>query len=404
MKALGKHSELARIEKGTPAGDLLRRYWHPVGCAAELKDRPTKKIRILGEDLVLYRTSENDYGLIQEKCTHRCASLEYGFVDQEGIRCPYHGWKFDLTGQCIEQPFEQNRALQRNAGAVAYPVEEITGILFTYMGPPQSISPLPKWDILREGNGRLVVEKQERVECNWFQFQENAADVVHTYFLHAKYFEHLGIPDRSGFNRPWKSFGFQPFEWGLLKSWEYDGPDGGKGWGNPLVFPNILRLETEMHWRVPIDEVTTNIFWVTRTSQNENDPAIIIQPERKDENGHYRMDTFSSQDAMACETQGAFASREKEMLGASDAGIVMFRKMFQEQIEKLEKGERPMGIVGEDRKDEIVDLRIWMNGDRAMSCELPGTRVNRRPAEEVFDERFVEFAVPYGSARPGIDR
>src|ERR671919_1607481 len=98
---------LTRVGRGTPCGELLRRYWHVVAAASELtEEKPKKRLRVLGEDLVLYRDRGGAYGLVAEHCAHRGASLYYGFVEENGIRCPYHGWKYDARGQCLEQTFE----------------------------------------------------------------------------------------------------------------------------------------------------------------------------------------------------------------------------------------------------------------------------------------------------------
>src|SRR5680860_100983 len=137
---------LTRIGPGTPAGKLLRRYWHPIAPAQELTDeRPKKRVRVLGEDLVLYRTDDGGYGLIAEHCAHRAASMYYGFIEGRDIRCAYHGWRYDQTGQCLEQPFEQeNRRFKERVKMTAYPVQRYRGLVFPNMlrvpeGPRQSL-------------------------------------------------------------------------------------------------------------------------------------------------------------------------------------------------------------------------------------------------------------------------
>jgi phenylpropionate dioxygenase-like ring-hydroxylating dioxygenase large terminal subunit len=123
---------MTRVGPGTPCGDLLRRYWMPVCPAIELtKEKPKKRIKILGEDLVLFRDGAGRYGLVAEQCAHRRASLYYGFVEEDGLRCPYHGWKYDVAGKCIEMPFEpKGTPLMQEACQAAYPVEQLAGILF----------------------------------------------------------------------------------------------------------------------------------------------------------------------------------------------------------------------------------------------------------------------------------
>src|SRR5487761_651428 len=106
MLTTDENERLARVGPGTPCGELFRRYWHPIARLAELTpEKPTKRVRILGEDLVLYRDPLDDFGCIAEHCAHRGVSLAYGFVEDGGIRCAYHGWRYDLAGNCIEQPF-----------------------------------------------------------------------------------------------------------------------------------------------------------------------------------------------------------------------------------------------------------------------------------------------------------
>ena len=178
---------LARVGPGTPAGRLLRRYWHVVAAAAELSaEKPKKKVRVLGEDLVLYRDQSGNYGLVAEKCSHRGASLYYGFVEEDGIRCAYHGWKYDACGKCVEQPFESPEVgFQEKIRHPAYPVVKLSGQLFAYMGPPEKKPLLPKWDLLARLDGIKKVDVCEVLQCNWLQAMENSVDPVHTYYLHS---------------------------------------------------------------------------------------------------------------------------------------------------------------------------------------------------------------------------
>ena len=128
---------LTRVGRRTPCGELLRRYWHPVAAAGELtEEKPIKAVKILGQELVVYRDKQGKHGLVGEHCPHRLASLAYGRVDDEGIRCPYHGWKFDGAGKCLEQPAEPaNSTFKDRIKHVAYPVEVLGGLIFAYLGP-----------------------------------------------------------------------------------------------------------------------------------------------------------------------------------------------------------------------------------------------------------------------------
>ncbi|ASL48645.1 Phenoxybenzoate dioxygenase subunit alpha [Burkholderia sp. AD24] len=391
---------LTRVGPNTPCGDLLRRYWHPVGYSSELVEPgQTKPVRILGEDLVLARTESGSVLLVQERCPHRGASLLYGFVEGEQLRCAYHGWLYNAAGECVERPFESVKASRVCKKLIdSYATHECGGLIFAYMGPAEHRPEFPNWDILVRSDGVRHFEVQDDLACNWFQVQENAVDVTHTFYTHSKYFEHLGMTDRSGFGKPFKRFGFQRFDWGIVKSWEYEA--AGRGWGNLMVFPNMLRIMTEMHWRVPVDDATTRIVWVSFTpsadgavvSSNEA-PKIVQQPKRTDAGGRYLMNTFMSQDAMAVETQGPILDRSRENLGASDRGIVMFRQMLQEQIEAVARGERPVANVYGTAPD-MTDLRQWMGGYLPMSCQPDPSFRQSREFSDIFDDSHLEYEIP----------
>ena len=166
-----KNRLLTQVGPGTPMGELLRRYWMPIGGASELDTNPIKPIRLMGEDLVLYKDLGGQFGLLDRHCPHRRADLAYGFVEPTGIRCNYHGWLMDEAGRCIEQPYDdtvnpRSRAKER-CGTKAYPVKECAGLLWTYMGP-QPVPELPVWEPFTWENGFREVVLSD-VPCNWFQ-------------------------------------------------------------------------------------------------------------------------------------------------------------------------------------------------------------------------------------------
>src|SRR5437588_7257068 len=140
MLSKAENELLTQVGPGTPMGELMRRYWHPIAAAGEL-DNPfrTKEVRVLGEDLVLYRDRSGQLGLVESRCSHRRVNLAYGVVEEDGIRCQYHGWKFNETGACVEQPFEEtvrpDGRFKEKCGISGYPVEERAGLIFAYMGP-----------------------------------------------------------------------------------------------------------------------------------------------------------------------------------------------------------------------------------------------------------------------------
>lgn len=409
-----ENERLTRVGPGTPCGELLRRYWQPVSLACELtEERPLKRITILGEELVLYRATDGTYGLLAEHCPHRGASLYYGFLEGAALRCPYHGWLFDAHGRCLEQPFEPAQSMMKHTlRHPAYPVRELGGLLFAYMGPPDRQPLLPNWDIL-VNPGRRTFIMYPPLACNWLQCQENTADVTHTYFLHGHMMATKGLAGGGYYYRPFAQYGFQPFPWGLLKDWRCEGPNGGYAWGNLLIFPNMLRLATMMHWRVPVDDTHTLIFWLnyrapgaTRTigelpHGDGPEPEVTYPGPLVNERGEYPLDTFGNQDAMAWETAGPIFDRTREHLGASDAGIVMFRQMLAREIEKVERGEDPMGLVRDPAANAVIDLREWFNErDPVAAVDVAGAATRARPAAEVFDDRHIVVDVPYGAARP----
>ena len=406
---------LTRVGPGTPCGELLRRYWHPVCIASELTaERPMRRVTVMGEELVIFRRPDGGYGLLGEHCSHRGASLFYGFLENGGLRCPYHGWHYDASGRCIEQPFEPAESMMKHAiRHPAYSVQEQAGLLFAYMGP-EPAPLLPPWDVVAWEGGERQLAKQDVLYCNWLQAEENTADVTHTYFLHGHMMRTKGIADGEYYYRPIEQYGFQPFEYGLVKSWRY--ADNGsrfgaeRGGGNPLVFPNLLRLTTgpthSIHWRVPIDDTRTQIFVVTYTRGGQSRRFEQAQVETRMDsgrtpNGGYALDTFPSQDTMAWETQGPIYDRSREHLGASDKGIVMLRQMLKEQIEIVQRGGDPMNVFRDPEKYRLIELPGWVvEGTPDVANVHGGSGSQVRSMDTVFDARHQIVEVPFGKARP----
>src|SRR5580658_6877068 len=146
MLTAQENEQLTLVGRGTPMGELQRRYWHPIGAVEELKDRYTKRVRLLGEDLVLFRDRSGTLGLVAEFCPHRRASLYYGIPEADGLRCPYHGWKFDAGGNCVDQPNEPDGSTFKDRVTTAgYSVQALGGMIFAYIGP-QPAPLLPRWE------------------------------------------------------------------------------------------------------------------------------------------------------------------------------------------------------------------------------------------------------------------
>src|SRR5262245_48165541 len=180
---------ISQVGRGTPMGELLRRYWMPIAAVAELDATPVKPVRLMGEDLALFRDGNGAYGLVDRHCPHRRADLTYGMVEACGLRCNYHGWLWDHTGRCVEQPFEQvahpEARYRDRVRITAYPVEAKAGLLWAYLGPRPA--PLvPTCEPFTWANGFVQVVFSE-VPCNWVQCQENSIDPVHFEWLHSRW-------------------------------------------------------------------------------------------------------------------------------------------------------------------------------------------------------------------------
>ena len=178
--------QLMRVGAGTPMGELLRRYWHPVAAASEFEETHTKPLRLLGEDLVMYKDLSGTYGLLDRHCPHRRADLSYGYVEEHGLRCNYHGWLFAETGRCLAQPYEDaedpSGKLRQTIRVKNYRVEEKAGLLWAYMGPEPA--PLvPNYEPFLWPNCFKQIVFSE-IPCNWFQCQENSIDPVHNEWMH----------------------------------------------------------------------------------------------------------------------------------------------------------------------------------------------------------------------------
>jgi 5,5'-dehydrodivanillate O-demethylase oxygenase subunit len=363
---------LTRVGRGTPCGELLRRYWHPVAAAGELTEQqPIRPVKILGEELVVYRDQQGKYGLVGEHCPHRLASLAYGRVDDEGIRCPYHGWKFDRTGKCLEQPAEPvGSTFKDRIKHVAYPVETLGGLIFAYLGPePKPL--LPRWDVLVWENGKRWIVKDSIIDCNWLQPMENSVDPAHLFWLHGDT-AHLG-PRMKKYAEQHQ---FIPFEFGIKKrrtSLPVGTGEGPMVDEHPLVFPTTLRHVASyeggkghrhnLQIRVPVDDTHTQVFRVSFVpSEVEKSPAEVPVPFRysqlKQGPRAYDMRMVSAQDSMAWETQGEVTDRTQERLGVGDEGIILLRKLLKEQIENVQNGRDPMGLIRDPEKNRIIEFNV----------------------------------------------
>ena len=363
---------LTQVSRGTPCGELLRRYWHPVAAAAELTDeKPIKAVKVLNEELVIYRDKAGRYGLVGEHCPHRLASLAYGRVDAQGIRCPYHGWKFDAWGKCLEQPAEPpDSTFKQRIKHVAYPAEYLGGLIYAYLGPAPAPL-LPRWDVLVWEHGRRWIVKESIIDCNWLQPMENSVDPSHLFWLHGDT-AHLAPRVKKYAEK----HEFIRFEYGIKKRrTTLPLATGGEAAvdEHPLLFPTVLRHVApydegsghrhNLQIRVPVDDYHTQVFRANfLPMHSEKSPADAPVPVRfvqlKTGAREYRTDMVSAQDSMAWETQGPRTDRTQEHLGAGDEGIIELRKLLREQIERVQRGLDPIGIIRDPEKNQLIDLGV----------------------------------------------
>lgn len=396
MLSQAENERLTRVGPGTPCGDLLRRYWFPIAVASEITDEtPTKRVRLLGENLVLFRDLSGRLGLLPERCPHRHVSLYYGFVEEDGLRCPYHGWKFNAAGECIEQPYERpGSPLAKQAQLRSYPVEQLAGLVFAYLGPlPAPL--LPRWETLVRKDGVRDIVVLPVHNHNWLQAQENSHDPTHTFWLHAKLYERAlrdrpeerkkWAADIAYFGRPIEATEFElcrePAWTGIRKIRTYGGERPEREAGHPAIFPNILiapqaRFITT-HFRVPIDDTHTAIYWVeflptedgSLVEQRDEDIPVTHMPHPATENGDYRLDHFVYQDLMAWETQGEIADRTTELIGMGDRGVVMFRNLLKEQIARAEAGQDPEGVIRDPAINGSIQF-VFSTGQSRMAKQI----------------------------------
>jgi phenylpropionate dioxygenase-like ring-hydroxylating dioxygenase large terminal subunit len=382
-------SDLCRVSRGTPAGDWFRRYWLAVGVAGELRDIP-RAVKVLGEKLVLFQDEHGRIGLLGLHCPHRASSLEYGDIENGGIRCPYHGWLFDVAGQCLEQPAEPDGSVFcRKVKHLSYAVGELGGLIFAYLGPEQkSPPPLPQYKALVDPNGQRSLEATRQYDYNWFNFIENGADPVHFSILHR------ADPN----DGTWRSWFFNikdvpPFDavetsYGMKVISRKPSPTAESEYVDEKSFalPSILQIgDTEFtHFKKPKEAlgdgshnahfmfVTPNdddhftLFTVNHYTGPDPDffqklapsrriaPEIEKKPYDKRKHSPFR-GSVRSEDIMSQSTQGTIAER-KEQLGTSDKGVILLRKIILDAIRTVQEGGIPKGVPLRTQAEKVIDI------------------------------------------------
>ena len=279
---------LTRVGPGTPAGEMLRRYWHPIAFINELKKRPLRR-RLLGEDLVLFRDDRGRLGVLALRCSHRGTSLEFGHLEDGGLRCCYHGWLYDVEGKILEMPGEPaDSTFWQRLRHPAYQVQELGGVIFAYLGP-EPAPLLPRFDVLVRDDG-VRARRARTVNCNFFQMIENSVDQNHLKWLH-----------RTAKTPTWDDgeINPQPFEYGILNT--YTRHVAGKRYAhvNFFVLPTMNKTgnveeghPTEhqasssgevMRWRVPIDDTHTMHFTVEFGAIVDGKPVAKIMKDESEQ-------------------------------------------------------------------------------------------------------------------------
>jgi 5,5'-dehydrodivanillate O-demethylase len=361
----------------------MRRYWHPIAPSAQLRDEQVKKIRILGEDLILFLNRRGEPGLIGNRCAHRLVDMQFGIPEENGLRCPYHGWLYDADGQCIETPLEPARSkLKDSTKLPSYPVQEFAGLIWAYLGP-DPVPELPRWDVLAWPNAIRQVGYTV-IPCNWLQCQENAADPTHNVFLHGSFFRYVleraglletragdkkthrawtSIASGVGFERVISDRGEYGIQKGLVYSKELGAPEDSIRWFPYMVFPNYTRvgggsgLRHEVQIRVPIDDTHTYhvIYDIYAAPEGLEAPVQDEIPYYEvpiqDENGKPILDYVLGQDMVIWASQGEISDRPHEKLGATDEAIVRYRTLLAEQIDLVEAGGVPMNVFSAENYD-----------------------------------------------------
>ncbi len=358
-------SEFVHTGPGTIAGRFLRRFWQPVACSHEIAAGRALPIRIMGEDFTLYRGESGRVFFIGNRCAHRGTQLSAGWVEEDCIRCFYHGWKYDGTGQCVEQPAEAESFAQK-IRVPSYPVAEYIGLIFAYLGEGEAPQ-LPRYPRLEDQNISLDVAGLRRI-CNYFNNIENSLDNVHVRFVHRRHRaaaqDHVVRGDPIIF--------VEESDWGIRRYTKY--PDGKEltfffgmpniNFINGQVVDPVIKRADVMVFKVPVDDESHIHFevravaltgeqgraWIDerRALRTEVEAdraklvrAILAGKLRLSDVDPNRIDFVMLEDEIAQTGQGAIAVRSDEQLGRSDRGVILLRKIWERELKNLAEG-RPL--------------------------------------------------------------
>jgi phthalate 4,5-dioxygenase len=426
MMSAEQNQMLTQVGPGTLGGNLLRRYWQPIALADEFDAtlvpemglRPVKPIRVLGQDFVLFRDEARRYGLLDRDCPHRGADLSYGRREPEGLRCPFHGWMFDVKGNCLETPAEPagsrlcDRVKQR-----AYPVVEKNGVLFGYFGDEKSglsgLPAFPAFDCFEAPKSHVFAFKGF-LECNWLQALEVGIDPAHASFLH-RYFEDEDVAGSYGkqfrgsstnsdipMTRLLREFQspeilIEPTDFGMrLMALRKINEEQTHVRVTNQVFPQafVIPLSADIsitQWHVPVDD--THCYWyamftsftapIDKQQMREKRLKLYTLPDYKPRVGKHNRYGFDVKeqltqtytgmgtdinvhDQWAVESPGCIQDRTREHLGTSDKAIMMYRKQLLAAMQNQEgaiamvlNADEAVKITGPVTVDVIAPTRTW---------------------------------------------
>ena len=363
-----RYEDLVSTRPGSLAGTFMRRFWHPIHRAEELRAGQAKPIEIMSERFTLYRSESGTPHLVDFRCPHRGAQLSAGWVEGDSIRCMYHGWLFDGAGQCIEQPAEE-KSFATKIRLRSYPTQEYLGLIFAYFGADKA-PPFPRYRHMEE-EGVLEVLSTEVWPCNFFQRIDNNGDTYHVPFVHRGAYSastannRSGLPEISKQESPWGTIGYASFAGGWRNVFQFFMPNA-YAFRNPSPEPECAS-EDRMQWDVPLDDDHSLEFRLRRLPLTEEGAreylarraaAVTQQKISVAQMGeavlsgkiNFRdLDSFftdkislvHTQDYVAQVGQGRRANRAQEHLGCSDIGVILFRKIWERELRALAEG-RPL--------------------------------------------------------------
>ena len=363
---------LTEIGPGKPMGEVFRRYWQPVATSEQATTRP-KKVKVLGEDLILFRDRKGRAGLLYPRCMHRGTNLFYGKVEDEGIRCCYHGWLFGVDGTCLDQPCEPEHGLHRDiARQPWYPLEERYGLIFAYMGPPEKKPVLPRYDILENlapgemlqqvigGQGATGDDTYEVLPYSWIHMNDNVLDPFHVQVLHSTFTVVQFVAEF----KVMPTVDFVPVDDGVYYS-AYRKLDDGREMDriSHWISPNIMSVpsirmdagaSTGVSWVVPADDESYFQVFVQKVREKRPFALPIDGKLWKDRTIEEKQDVPGDYEAQV--GQGTISKHSEEHLAQSDRGIVMQRRFLEQQIKLVQGGGDPAGVTFDPAKS-VVHVR-----------------------------------------------